>query len=274
MRVTINPESGQHPLLQLLLAARNHEASILAGDDEAVHQYRVNLRQLRALIGLLARLQPALRLDPIGKGIKQLMRATADDRDRAVALSLLRQRHAPAELAGLATTSCDRARLGQWLTSSDYQHQCEQLQALLALLPPLPARHRWAKGCARNGRKLSRACRQLRTDSAPTELHQLRIAIKKLRYRLELLGKAPKSAQATLAELRQWQKLLGELHDQAVVVALLLNSDGSSVGQPLLLQELQRLEQQRQQAITSLKASSLAKADGKRWRRRLRRWSP
>ena len=271
---TTDGSSGQHPLLQLLLAARSHEASILAGDDEAVHQYRVNLRRLRALIGLLARLQPALRLAPIATAIKQLMTATGDDRDQAVALSLLRQHHGPSAVAGLATSASDRLRLSQWLTSSDYQHQCEQLQALLALLPPLPARHRWAKGCARNGRKLSRACRRLRADSNPADLHRLRIAIKKLRYRLELLGEAPSRAQATLAELRQWQKLLGELHDQAVVVALLLNSDGARVGQPLLVTELQQLEQQRQQTIAGLKSSLLAKTDGKRWRARLRRWSP
>ncbi|MBP7548333.1 MAG: CHAD domain-containing protein [Corallincola sp.] len=269
---TTDAEPGQQPLLQLLLAARSYEASILAGDDEAVHQYRVNLRRLRALLGLLARLQPALRLAPIATTIKQLMTATGDDRDQAVALSLLRQRHGPSAVAGLATSTGDRARLSQWLTSSDYQYQCEQLQALLALLPPLPARHRWAKGCARNGRNLSRACRRLRADSGPADLHRLRIAVKKLRYRLELLGEAPSSAQATLTELRQWQTLLGELHDQAVVVALLLNSDGARVSQPLLVAELQQLEQQRQQAIASLKASPLAKLDSKRWRRRLRRW--
>lgn len=223
VQATTDAESGQHPLLQLLLAARRHEPSILAGDDEAVHQYRVNLRRLRALLGLLARLQPALRLAPITNSLKQLMTATGDERDQQVALSLLRQRHGAAA-AGLSASTTDRARLEQWLTSSDYLHQCEQLQALLALLPPLPARHRWAKGCASNGRKLSRACRWLKADSSPSELHRLRIAIKKLRYRLELLGDAPRRAQATLAELRQWQKQLGEVHDQAVVVALLLSS--------------------------------------------------
>lgn len=245
-----------------------------AGDDEAVHQYRVNLRRLRALIGLLARLQPELRLAPIGAGVKQLMTATGSDRDQTVALSLLRQRHGPSTVARLATITGNRAPLGQWLSSNDYQYQCEQLQALLDLLPPLPAPHRWAKGCARNGRKLSRACRRLRSDSDPAELHQLRIAIKKLRYRLELLGDAPKRLQTALAELRQWQTMLGELHDQAVVVALLHNSGEAGVGQPLLMEELQRLEQQRQQVINRLKASPLAQADGKRWRRWLRRWSP
>lgn len=268
---TESTPQGQ-PLADLFEAARRHEPAMIAGDEEAVHQYRVKLRRLRALLGLLVRLQPELRLAPIVDGVKQLMTATGDERDQQVAISLLRQRHGPAA-AGLTANTTDQARLAQWLTSSDYLHRCEQAQALLALLPPMPARHRWAKGCGRNGRKLSRACRRLKTDSSPSELHRLRIAIKKLRYRLELLGDAPRRAQATLSELRHWQKLLGDVHDQAVVVALLLNSDGARVERPLLLHELQRLELQRQQAISSLKTSPLAKVDGKRWRRLLRRWS-
>ncbi|WP_069802922.1 CHAD domain-containing protein [Thermogemmatispora onikobensis] len=52
--------------------------------------------------------------------------------------------------------------------------------------------------------------------------HHLRIAVKRLRYTLELFQEVlPEECQAVLAELEQLQEELGRLHDHDVLIALL-----------------------------------------------------
>ncbi|WP_376794642.1 CHAD domain-containing protein [Thermogemmatispora sp.] len=52
--------------------------------------------------------------------------------------------------------------------------------------------------------------------------HHLRIAIKRLRYTLELFAEVlPAGCQAALTELERLQEELGKLHDQDVLIALI-----------------------------------------------------
>ncbi|QBD78912.1 CHAD domain-containing protein [Ktedonosporobacter rubrisoli] len=71
------------------------------------------------------------------------------------------------------------------------------------------------------------------------ELHDLRIAIKRLRYTLEIFAEAlPASCQEALSELEKLQEELGTLHDSDVMIALLrlcLGSQDSGTGYEVTL---------------------------------------
>src|SRR5579875_204676 len=64
---------------------------------------------------------------------------------------------------------------------------------------------------------------QAATDPQDTaSQHHLRIAVKRLRYTLELFQAVlPEACQAVLAELEQLQEELGRLHDHDVLVTLI-----------------------------------------------------
>jgi CHAD domain-containing protein len=52
-------------------------------------------------------------------------------------------------------------------------------------------------------------------------MHNLRIALKRLRYTLEVFASSVEGAEALLSTLKRLQDLLGELHDADVLIPLL-----------------------------------------------------
>ena len=90
----------------LFCAVRSHEAAMIEGDSEALHHYRRQLRRLRSWLGLLARLQPELRLDEVRNLLRQMMMRAASNRDRQVAASLLQQRAQSSDNAAALHHAC------------------------------------------------------------------------------------------------------------------------------------------------------------------------
>lgn len=77
-------------------------------------------------------------------------------------------------------------------------------------LPPLVARY------------FARVRELLAKDPSPPELHQLRLATKRLRYTLELFRPCyGPGLETRMAELREVQQLLGEVNDSAATGRLL-----------------------------------------------------
>lgn len=175
----------------------------LAEDDEALHQLRIDLRRLRAL------LRPLRGLDELAGAARDLGRLSAPLRDRQVlAAELLRR--AP----GLAEPwQAEQRDACRWL------REAPQLARLRQCLAQAPAQWLALDGrlrpralrddLDRQWRELGRAARQPGAD-----WHGLRVAIKRLRYGCELYPEARPRELGRLGRLRALQALIGDWHDR------------------------------------------------------------
>lgn len=181
---------------------------------ETLHDLRVALRRLRSLLQPLARDQgiAALQADA-GK----VLAATAPLRDLEVlAGDLARHRHGPAARRR-------HARVQQDLMTLLAGKPMAKLEARLATGEPLvaardlPTRKRLQKRSRKaqeNG--LARLRREL--DREPQDLHRLRLAVKRLRYLLEVDTPDPERRR-WLAALTAAQQVLGDWHDRSLWLA-------------------------------------------------------
>jgi triphosphatase len=221
-----------------------NEPAALGGDIEGVHQMRVAMRRLRSMlsavkkmlpeaerrwvsdeIGVLAgALGPARNLDvfatellppareeaPDQPGWKELSEAT--DRARADAhRHVAKLIHSPAHTASML-------RLLRWFEARGWRHEPpnEPDEALTvgAVVPAVLDRRRRAV------RKRSRHFRRLPAH----ERHRLRIAVKKLRYTIELLDSlhARRDARPFTKRLKRVQDELGHANDVRVAYRLVI----------------------------------------------------
>lgn len=196
--------------------------------EESVHKLRISLRRLLALLGLLQYLCPQRRIGKLRKTLKTQLSALSELRDIQVM----------------------RLEISLWvgelpqLQSFLHQLHLRELEILTVLPDTLTS---WRSGkLQRKFNKISRVCtstysnaqplKQLiaglakplaqRTqqrlagldNDKPASYHKLRIAIKKLRYSLELAKPwlaEPASEQAAM--LKSFQDLLGELQNGEVL---------------------------------------------------------
>lgn len=220
---------------------RDNEAAVLSGGDpEGVHQLRVAVRRLRALVGLMKPVMTPEAAAFLKQELRWLQQALGNARDWDVfALETLKPLHARLpEEAGLA--GLDRAveaararaydtaraalgdaryarlqlRLALWLHEGGWRPAASPgsgdptLQPIAALAETLLSRR------AKALRKTARRC----AGGGETALHEVRIAAKKLRYAIEFFrglysGKAVRRYHAKLVEL---QDTLGTLNDALV----------------------------------------------------------
>ncbi len=206
---------------------------------EAVHQTRVALRRLRALISLFASILAGPDLAAVKASLKSVAQALGPARDLDVLIADL-SRLDPAPQALIAALSDQQAKA--------YDAACQMIeapafgQAMVSILRFLELGHwrtatglqghRRDRSVAKHARKtlkglrrtLKRQGRGLITMSAP-QMHALRIHAKKLRYGLEMFASLyPKQEQARLALLKTVKTLqdqLGAANDKAVGLALI-----------------------------------------------------
>ena len=188
--------------LQGLLPVLEQAAARLCdpADAQALHDLRVALRKARTM------LRP-WRSHPAVAGLLAAMRSlaqqTGQPRDDEVLAAELSRRGFPV-LAADRHKAVMQAR--QALAGN------AGLAAVLALWPAGIAvlQERPANAPRQGGvRSARRVVRHLLADPAP-DLHELRLSIKRLRYRLQVERDAPPHL---LALLRQMQALLGQWHD-------------------------------------------------------------
>lgn len=216
---------------------RGNEWGVMAGTDpESVHQARVGVRRLRALLALWRRAPLPVGLDAelrwlaavlgaardwevlAGQTLPQLLGAAAAT-DAAQAALL----HAAAAVA-----AGKRRQAAAALMSLRYQRLLWRLERWQASLPLQPALavddfadrqlHRCGQRLARRGRrKGGKGGGRLR------RYHRLRIAAKQLRYAAELFYSLyrPQRLDPLLARLGQLQDALGLLNDSEAACALL-----------------------------------------------------
>ncbi len=211
------------------------------GDERALHRARVASRRLREIV-------PVLQLDAdvthkLSRRLRRITKRLGDVRELDVLLSLVDElRHAnPAHsdaltrLSAVITKARDEARkdLADRLPHDDLERVARKLDHVVQALRRgedsraerrKPGRTRtasWAIDAriARRAERLDEALTDATAVYLPERLHAVRIAIKKLRYALELSGSLGEPGRApALRALKRAQEILGRMHDLQVLI--------------------------------------------------------
>jgi CHAD domain-containing protein len=204
------------------------------GDVHAVHQARVATRRLREALPLIAHGRAGKSLT---KSVRRLTRALGPVRELDVALMNLDQLRASGDVPHDAVARLrqliadERQRFGSEMVRSIARCNLPKLQkkAVDAVRRDVPTR-----GAVRDPRRLAatmdRAARRATALRAamenaagiylPDRLHAVRIAVKKLRYTLEIARDLSGSrATARIRTLKRVQDLLGRMHDLEMLIA-------------------------------------------------------
>jgi CHAD domain-containing protein len=214
------------------------------GDVALVHQARVATRRLREAVPLIVR---GARGRKFERRMRRLTRALGPVRELDVALETLDE----LSTAG-AIASASIARLRQEIRLERervHAHMCtevshvdvERLRRKLVAAArrpqPDPARarardpKRIARARARAARRAARLRGAVQNAGAiylPDRLHEVRVAVKKLRYALEVARELSGSrAVAQIRTLKQVQDLLGRMHDLEVLILRVRGLQGS-----------------------------------------------
>ena len=218
-----------------------------AGDAvAAVHQMRVAIRRLRAILKVFGRSFPCAEFSAFRAHAKRVAAVLGNGRDRDVFLQLLREGPVPAfpEEPGFATiiAAAERARAAAYqaiddmlaapattcfvLSMQSFVAQHGWRNALSAeALPRLsaPAAEFAAGHLHRLRAKLLKRGKHIeRLD--PRERHKLRIGLKELRYTADLFGglfQGSKAFSSLLGHCARLQDLLGGYNDHIVAMDLL-----------------------------------------------------
>lgn len=243
--------AGDTPLAAFRLIAldclshlqHNHGGAVHSENPEYVHQMRVATRRLRAALRMFRPVLPAGFEEQLVPPMRELMRSLGQARDLDVLMSEIVAPVAKAlpdeprltDLAGAITNRLYTARAGIRHTLRQPAYggflltAASMLQQPPFVEPPVddaeaPMLLQFAD---RRLRKLQRRILELaeaaRVDYPPS-LHELRIAIKRLRYAIEFFGPMMpgKSGTAAIKRLAGLQDELGQLNDLASAGTLLM----------------------------------------------------
>jgi CHAD domain-containing protein len=224
-----------------LRQVQRHAAAVPA--EDAVHEMRVAVRRLRAILGI-ARLR---RLEPRAK---ELQDALGEVRDLQLHLAWLRGRDTRLAAAVEARLRKAERSLGKALE----RWRARTLPALLDAGANARGVHRGRveKVLRKALRRLEERLEVARTRPTPRALHRARISVKQVRYLMEVgRGALPDKATGIIADLKTLQASLGQLHDADVRLTLVQ-------GRPLLLRE----QREARERLAKIVAAQLS-----RWRK-------
>jgi CHAD domain-containing protein len=207
-----------------------------AGDTPAIHQARVATRRLREALPLVARGSACRKL---ARTVRRLTRALGPVRELDVALLTLDElaRAQDVPRAGVQSLqqvirqerarmhrdmrrTIDRCRLDK-LTTKLLAHA--RKHDALAVRPRLADPKQLTAARERAARRAERLRSSIENAAAiylPDRLHEVRIAVKKLRYAMEIVRDLSRSrATVRIMTLKRAQDLLGRIHDLEVLIA-------------------------------------------------------
>jgi CHAD domain-containing protein len=202
------------------------------GDVRALHRTRVASRRLREILPVL-QLKPAVA-DRLGRRLKNVTARLGPVRELDVLLQLVEEmlesgRHDAQVLRRVATAMAAecrdaRAHLVAKLPTDELERIARKLEKIAGgLREHKPSREwRWAVDArvSRRAATLRRAMDDAGSIYLPERLHAVRIALKKLRYALEVASEsAGGKSTPDIRTLKRHQDLLGRLHDVQVLVA-------------------------------------------------------
>jgi CHAD domain-containing protein len=222
--------AAEYLIRQRVSALRRALPAAKAGDATSLHQARVATRRLRAALPLVA---SGPKAGKVARSVRRLTRALGPIRELDVALLILAELERSGEVphAGIerlrASIIEERQRLQTAVRDQIDDFDLDKLRkrALAAARKhdegrqPRDARSAaiTRERAARRARRLAAAIENAAGLYLPDRLHEVRIAVKKLRYTLELGGTVRKPAR--LRTLRNAQDLLGRMHDLEVLIA-------------------------------------------------------
>lgn len=204
------------------------------GDVRAIHRTRVASRRLRELLPVL-QVVPESRARLL-RDLRRVTRRLGGVRELDVTLLLLeRLRTEMGGATGGVGLVCDTVRVARRAAhgkatrkgrlGTDLRRLARRLEGLVPELERRGAREnrrwRWALDArvARRAEALKQAIKDAGPFYLPERLHDVRIALKKLRYALELHAEASGAGpRAELGMLRRSQDLLGVLHDRQLLI--------------------------------------------------------
>jgi CHAD domain-containing protein len=238
------PHPSEWLIRQRLAALTKHLPSARTGDVTAIHQARVATRRLREALPLVAHGRRARKLT---KRIRRLTRALGSVRELDVALLTLDELQAEAAEPSSGITCLrqvvadERQRLRADMVRQLGRVNIEKFEKK-AMAVAHRDRPEGTQAGRRDPRRLMaasrRAARRAMTLRAtvenaggiylPDRLHQVRIAVKKLRYAMEITRDISRSrAIARLRTLKTVQDLLGRMHDLEVLIMRVRALQGS-----------------------------------------------
>lgn len=217
---------------------RNEEGLHLSNDPEFIHQARVALRRLRSAIKLFSSVLPPEFVSTYGQTWRTLASALGEARNWDVFLEetlppiqAVFPEHG--DIRRLRTEARRRAKQARQsviklLAVREYPRLMVEFTAAIYALKdtlPLPIGDFAQQQLSRYARQAKKQAARHRTFSAE-ERHQLRIALKRLRYTLEFLTPLlrAKRLPAYLAALAQLQDELGLLNDLSTAQSLIDSS--------------------------------------------------
>jgi CHAD domain-containing protein len=224
-------------------------------DPEAIHQLRVGIRQLRAILSTFQKALPVLRA--LGADLRALQTALGTAREWDVLVE--------ETIAAVPAQTCSRDALRPLIEAAQdwrqrghrdardalHSRRCTKLLTELESLGlheggtavlPTDAEEQSNTGSIvgfagealqRRHAKVRKLGKKIRTLDQ-RELHELRIRVKKLRYAAELFHTLwrHRRTQEYLSELAKLQRLLGKMHDATVAAGLverLAHAGGSKI---------------------------------------------
>jgi len=253
------PRSASSALLlrQRVLALRRMLPGARTGDVHAVHQARVATRRLREAMPLLEAGKPGRKMERVARDLTGVLGPV---RELDVALLMLSDLQGTDGVPAAAVAclrravSEERRALHKETARRIGEYDLERLQqkALRALEKKADGAaggvDRRAQIAAARRRAARRAARvETAIDVAgaiylPDRLHQVRIAVKKLRYALEMVRDLSGSrAEARIRVLKRSQDLLGRMHDLEVLIARTRGLQAAAVRDLKLSSDLDQL---------------------------------
>jgi len=222
-------------LQQRVTAIRRMLPGARDGDVRAVHQARVATRRLREALPLISAGKSGRRLERVARSLTGVL-GTVRELDVALQMlqELTRSNGAPASAIAALRSAISNERLilqreaAKQIDAIDMERlERKAMQALerraVESGQPVDRRARVLAARRRAARRAQRVEGAVDAAGAiylPDRLHQVRIAVKKLRYALEIVRDLIRSrAEARIRFLKRMQDLLGRMHDLEVLIA-------------------------------------------------------
>jgi CHAD domain-containing protein len=207
----------------------SHLPKALAGDEEAVHQLRVESRRMRVALKLLTAKPEGRRAKRSGRLLQRLTRTAGVRRDLDVLLEIYDQR-----LRALPERTPEQTRLRRRLADARRRGCAHMVDAMLDLeisrfredlrdlvdggCAPVPVvDERVRELVSREGTALSDGLHALGATLDSVALHDLRRRARRLRYGLEVAQKILDEDKGVTKPWKVLQDLIGSMHDYHVL---------------------------------------------------------
>jgi CHAD domain-containing protein len=227
--------AAEYLIRQRVAALRRALPAAKDGDAKSLHQARVATRRLRAALPLFG---TGRKAEKVARCVRRLTRLLGPARELDVSLLILDELEKSGDVPRAAvdrlraSIADERRRLQEHVRErlDDFDIQKVRKRAIAVARKGTDRKSprdleavAWARErTTRRARRLAAAIEHAAGLYLPDRLHDVRIAIKKLRYTLEL-GSGPRDGRprnaAALRTLRSMQDLLGRMHDLEVLIA-------------------------------------------------------